>query len=530
MKKLVLLFFCTTLYYSVPVFAQNATMKWGPESELPDTEHGLVGKTKDAFYTLQTERKVLMLSKYRTSDMSKVFSKPLKWSEIERKGADDKVDFWTMVQLKAGFILLLTDEDKKNDKEIVYGQSIDFDGNPKGPLLELASRKKVRRSKDGSFGHEISDDSSKLMITEYPIYEKYENEEYKFKIFDANLKITNNFAATFPFKNKDFSLKDYDITNEGIVFMLARIDVPAKEKKKDEESYYYQMVSINANKNGEVKQFDINLDRKYIVEARLFLDKKNNIKCVGVYAEMKDNGKPKDGINGTFYLTIDKTTGKTTSASTKDFSATLIEELSGKKRAKKDKGIESSYDIIKVLDKEDGGTIVIMEDQYVEAVTHCSTSSNGATSCRTVYYYHNEELLIININPAGKIENYITIPKYQVTANDLGVFNSVYATRYKGKTYLLFNDNKLNTGNKFEKSFSKTSKDGIFLLSVTDNGTVSRAPLTTEMEKKKFLLIQPRQTDFIKDNEAIVYGYKFKARCCFGGGKPTVRYGYITIQ
>lgn len=534
MKKILFTTIVLTIFSLTQLFAQKVDMKWGPEFEPKGSEMGLVGKIKGAFYTIQIVDKKLIMTKIRTSDMSTIFTKELPYNKIDRKSADDKVEYWGIVQCKKNFVLFVKDTDKKTDKEYVYGQIIDFEGNPQGGMKELMSRDMGRKSKDGSFERVVSDDSSKILIVGNPIFEKYADEKFNYWIFDQSLKLIKGFSVSFPFKDKDFSLKDYDVTNEGIIVILARIDLPKKDRKKEEETYYYQLVTINPINNVETKQYDINLDKKYIEEAELMTDKNNNIKCIGLYAEMKDNGKPKDGINGTFYMSIDKTTGKITSSSTKEFSKQLVEELSGKRRAKKDKGLESNFTIVSFIDKETGGCQVILEQQYITTTTTCSSSSSGGQTCTTNYHYHNDELLIVNVDLSGKIENYVTIPKLQVSTNDGGTFNSIYSTRYDGKTYIFYADNKKNTGQSFEYVGGGMASIPV-CVAVSDNGVFTKSSIglenTTGKKKQKFYFtIKPQQTDKISNNEAILYGYKYKKRCCCGGGKPKLRYGYMTIQ
>ncbi len=428
--------------------------------------------------------------------------------------------------------MLAKDIDKKLDKEIIYGQKLNQDGNAEGQFLKLDERTTDRRSRDGSFQIEYADDSSDFLVVKHPSYEKYADEKFNFKIFNADLKLLQNLEITLPFKDKNFSVSEIHLSRSNIIYILAKIDVPREDAKKDEARHYYQIVSVDAANGATVKQYDLKLDSRYIDEVTMRIDKNENVKCLGFYSDLKENGRPKEGLNGLFYFGLNKANKQVENVSIKEFTKALVEELSGKRRAKKEKGLESTFKLKYFLEKNDGSSIALVEEDYVEVVTTYTTNANGGSTRTTTYYYHNNEILAIYIDAAGKINQFVTIPKSQVSTNDGGIYNSFYATQFNDKTYLVYNDDRENATNKdFKNTMYSVFKSKPVVIILSNSGKYEKSVLGDVNGKTEFA-IRPRLTDKISDASAIFYAYRLNKGCCCLIGKKnrTSRFGLLTIK
>ncbi|MDQ3395531.1 MAG: hypothetical protein M3512_15680 [Bacteroidota bacterium] len=525
MKKIFFIILITLLNFA-EINAQNGELRWGPEHNNKDfdVEHGYIGKVGDSFYSLRSKDKVLYLSKYRTADMSREFEKPIGWNDDKKNSANKNLTFSSLRLFKNNFILFFEDLDKKTSTQIMYGQKINFEGNFEGELVKVDERDKERRSRDGSFKIIYSEDSLNFLVVKNPNFEKYSNEKFNFKIFNASLKPLHNLEVSLPYLDKDFALMNTLLSKELIIYLLARIEVPRKDKKKDEATFYNELVSIDPAKGATVKKYEIKLDKKYIKQVDVYLDKSENIRCFGFYSELRDNGKPQDGIKGAFFFELNKSTKNIQKQSTKDFSAALVEELSGKRRAKNEKGLLNRYMIRNVFEREDGGTIILVEESYIVEVT--SQTRNGSTT--TSYHYHHNAIVSVNISEQGNIQSYNVVPKLQHTVND-DRFGSFYASYTKGKVYIVYNDEASNAVTKtYDKTMKNFMKSVPVMVTLSESGKFDKVMVSTGKKRSDFI-VTPRITNKINDNEALVYAYKLSKGCCFiGGGKAkTTRYGLL---
>lgn len=510
-------------------FGQQVDLAWGPDKEFKrsSVEYGFVGKVKGDFYTHRREDKVIYLAKTRIKDMSQVFEKPITWNDNDVATKNDEFSFNSMRLFKGNFVFFFEKYSSKEDKQRIYAQKINYEGAPVEEAVLLSTRNKNRRSKDGSFALTHSADSTHFLVTTNPSFDKYANEKFQFKLFNSQLKMLHNLEVELPFKDAEFALESITLSKSKLIYLLAKISVPKKDRKDDEATYYYQMLTIDPTADGKVVQFELKLDKKYINSVELLLDDKDKPKCFGFYTEMKDNGKPKDGINGIFYFSINK--GKVENINLKDFDAALIAEIAGNKRAKKDKGLESHFKIKYLFNKADGGMIILAEEQYVVTVT--THTKYGST---TTYYYHNDSVLEVNIDSNGKIVWYAHVPKKQVTTND-NRFGSFHALYVKGKTYLIYNDESSNAVSKsYEKTMTNVFKAVPVMVTLNESGKADKIMLNDIGDKQGFTL-KPNISDKISNSQAFFYADKLKKGipCCFigGRGKPsTQRVGILTVK
>ena len=413
-QKIILIFILASHFCS----AQKFQAKWGAElkkSEIGDIDKSL-GIINDGVFFTTSRFNTVKLRKFSTFNMSQLYQKPIFGDEggtpdLKRHEYNKGEIFST----KEGFILFSTFYNK-NDEHICYANKLDFNGNYVAKPIQLDIINAKSKRKKGVFNFVFSNDSTKFAIVADPGFEKYSDEKYKISLYDAKCNFLKAVEITLPYKDKNFTLQNFDVTNEGDVYMLARIDRDKKELKnlKDEETeYYFQLIKISPLKNGQIKQFDIKLPEKYIESISFITDKFSNIQCLGFYNDMVRRRKANNGINGFFYFKVNNETGQLQNTQTKEFSAQLVEQLENKRRAQKERGLNSSFELKFFLDREDGGLIVVAEEDFIQTQTYCT--QNG---CRTVYYYHNNEILIINIEPGGQISNITPIVKYQTTMND----------------------------------------------------------------------------------------------------------------
>jgi hypothetical protein len=192
--------------------------------------------------------------------------------------------------------------------------------------------------------------------------------------------------------------------------------------------------------------------------------------------------------------------------STKEFTKELVEDVAGKRAARKDRGISSTFEIRDFIPRTDGGLVALVESYFSYVVT--TYTYNGAMM--TTYHYVGNEILAININPDGTIEWLTVIEKKQHTTNDNGYYLSFADAVVNDKIYLLFNVNEKQYTKKNEMVFSNPqgffSSNTSFLLAteLQGNGKASSKVLFANKKEDIETIAVPKLARQVEKNELIM--------------------------
>ncbi len=427
---------------------------------------------------------------------------------------DNDYKFNDFLVLKNKTYVGVTLKEKKTNTFFV--KEITDEGNLTGSLKKISEITSESRRKMGAFDIYASQDSTKILIVKNPPFDKYENEKFGFKIYDENLKELSNLEIVLPYKDKNFSVNDYILAKNGIIYMLAEIQLPRDKKEKGEPEYYNEIVAINPAGKGEVIEYEIKLAKKYITDIS-YTVVDNDIICSGFYNNIEQKGRSHDEINGIFYIRIDKKTKAISASSLKDLDKKFVADLTSEKKANKGRGIASSFTLKDFIQKDDGGALLVAENTYDYSETVCSTS-NGVTTCRTVYHYVRANIVAINIDNKGNIIWYTNIPKLQHTVNDGGRYSSYMFAFVNNRSYFIYNDNSKNVTpeniNSKEKLrvMNNPYKSSAVLVSLSESGSFDKKLLFSNKENK--MVLMPKSYTMISKNQLVVPALNRGVYCC----------------
>lgn len=508
---------------SLAAVSQEVNVYWGKEN--PVDRKGrteLLGRRGNLIFGYKESRKELSLLKYSADDLQIKGETPLIGNA--GKGSiviDNDNEFNQFLMMKNKTYFSVSKYDRKADKNSIYMQEITNEGKMTGKLTKLADISAKSRRNSGSFLMFTSKDSLKLLIVNNPPYEKYAGEKFIFNIFDENLKALHKLEVALPYKDKNFSAEDYILGNDGIIYLLARIDLEKKDKKKDEAGYYYEILTITPTGKGEVSEFELKLPNKYINDVSYTLDEaKGIIICSGFYGKIEKKGFSYDDINGIFYLRINKESKIVEASDTKELDKDFIAELTSQRKANKGRGISNCFTIKKFVTKSDGGAVLIAEYtyDYVQVVT-TTDPKTGATTTRYIYHYIRNNILAININPDGSIKWYTNIPKYQHTTNDGGAYNSFMFATHNDKMYFIYNEDPRNLDPakvktvKDMRTMTRPYKSTSVLVELSESGEFTKKTLFSNKQNK--ITLMPDRDISVSDNEKIAYAFNPGMYCCF---------------
>jgi hypothetical protein len=496
LRLLKIAIFCLVLGLQV----QAQTVNWGTSIE-----------EKNAYISniIQTDKGVFTVYPYVRGGLFSASLKPKihRYNQnltFERELQFDTKDivYQTVRELNNDLYWITEKEGEEKDRSI-YAQKINQESMKlEGQQILLETLKDKKRDK-ADFSFLSSKDRKKMAVIGFPGIEKDANEQFAMTVFDENMKKIWSKDIELPYSAKLFQLIDYQIDVEGNFYVLGKLYVDkVKEKRKGEdESNYSFLMLVYKGDTEKPEQYNIALDGLFIGDLGFQLDVNKNILCTGFYHQ-----EYKQGYKGVFFLKIDTNKKAIVVRSTKEFTKELVEDVAGKKAARKDRGISSTFEIREFVPRSDGGLVALVESYFSYAVT--TYTYNGAMV--TTYHYVGNEILAININPDGTIEWLTVIEKKQHTTNDNGYYLSFADAVVNDKIYLLFNVNEKQYTKKNEMVFSNPqgffSSNTSFLLAteLQGDGKASSKVLFANKKEDIETIAVPKLARQVQKNELLM--------------------------
>ncbi len=418
--------------------------------------------------------------------------------------------------------------DRKADSYTLYASELDPNT---GKFLKNYEAAKVNDDKFGAFRNPFStytsiDSTKMLILTTYPTKRK-ENVRYGLKVVNPDMSTVWAKDIEFAEADKDFTLTDVEIDRDGNIHMIATLRMSREEKKaKDSKSRYYTNVYSYFHETGELKQYEIGFSDYIIRSIDLDVNDKDELIGMGFYSDKKI--QLVDNYKGFFFLKIDPKSKEVVTSNVSPFSEDLIEELAGKRKAKK--GKFPPYVVRKSIPLDNGGYAVIAE-HYVYTYSE-NTTSSGATQTSETWLYGN--VVVMFMSPDGKMETASVIKKKQFcTAKNggasflqqlgFGMYPGVNELPYYGisviendnNIYILYNENPKNADRVKEGKNPKSvrQRNSVTMLNTfKPDGSVHGDVLFKSKDASEGVKMPLMPQSYVQysDNAAILFGKKGK--------------------
>lgn len=428
---------------------------------------------------------------------------------------DSQFSYLESIFLKNSIILFFNSFETSKKEHWLFAQRIDLKGNFIGKLVKIDKISATKQSNPGSFILKISEDSTRFAVIGNPPYDKYAGEKFGFKVYDGELNNTSNASLSLPKKDKDVSLIDYFLGNDGKIFILTKIDLEKKERERGSAPFYYSVYIMTPDKQ-DITEYIIDLPKKNLEDVAIRLNAdQNEVFCAGFYSDIKHNAYTGDDIDGFFYLTFDVNTWQTKVSGTKKIDKRMIADLQNRKKVKEGRGIDKSFDILKLSTSSDGTTTIIAENRYMR-VHSFTTMSNGVTSRHETYHYFRNSIFLITVENNGNVLSVFDVPKTQHTIDDWGFYSSVLIIDKKDRIILVYNDHpdNLSANVKSLKQITpmmNVRKAVLVAVEVFKDGTYSKTKLSDNATSKITLI--PEQGFIISHDEYCIPSILTPAGC-----------------
>lgn len=488
--------------------SKQASVNWGPIHKISKKERlkGIVGYGNDHVYLLYVRYRTLASTKYSIKAYNNKLQ-PTRESEFELDYKGNSLFFEKSIQLDGKVFLFSSYINKKQKKNYLFVQEID--DKRLRPSKEIKKVAEIDFSgkwniNSGEFKFDYSIDSSRILVYYDLPYDKQENEKFGLHVLDKEMNTMWSREVTIPIKEKLASIEDFTISNQGNVYVLVKkYDKKAKEKRKGEVNYSYVLLGYREN-NDQVSELSITLGDLYLKQMGIAVNPEEEVICVGFYNDEKE-----DELDGSFYLRMNGETGEALSKNYQPFSEDFLlghntERFEKKKKKKLSKGKDLYIPEFKtkaIILHADGSVISVSEDSYVTVLTQ--TTPEGQVS--QTYFFHDNNIAIIKIQPSGEIEWSKRITKYQyVRTND---YNSFALFPHKDKLHFIYNDNPENlfAGKRDPYAYlTNPKKSQLVIVTMEPNGEQEKGFLSSSKESK--VIGRPVEVVKVSDDQALILG------------------------
>ena len=475
MKKQLLLFFAFLMFSSTSYSQykiENIGISYGEEiTEEKGKIIKIIGEANDKIYALGLKgKKDYFLKIFSSKEMKLLSNNPIVLPEL----ADKEISFEEITLLNDRLYVIGSVYKRKDKIFNLVGIEFSEDGVLSNNMITMFESQVARSSDRGGFYFKQSPDENKLLVMHTALFEKEDAMKYEIKLFDDFLNV--NFATedkvSYDDSKKDyqFTISDFDVNSKNDVFLI--VNEGYRDNKKKEKIEKFEL-HIFKNQNKYKKEVvNIDVKDKEIINCKMLSTNKNTLQIVGFYSSVRENGKANRELKGVYNATINLATNANENLKFNEFDYETKVKLLGERRAKKGKDVKPLYEIHSIIEKNDGGLIVVSEYRVVIVG---QTQGFGPLGFTPITYITNE-MIVTSLKPDGTLEWSNVVAKDQaaaVTVLSLGFFGTggngsfnvsagisiPLTVMGKGPEYLsgipiykdgqlniIFNDNKKNKG------------------------------------------------------------------------------------
>lgn len=395
-----------------------------------------------------------------------------------------RVDFKESLMLEGVQYLFYESYDRQADTRNLLVRTLDTLANLSEPkLIETLDS---RRRSQGDFAIKASQDRTKFAVFTNPPYERRGSENFYVRVYSSDLEEDWNADIQLNYRDRNFSILDFDLTNSGDVFILSVFDNSPNITMQMGKDLDYKLMRIGAGDNNQITEFDLGLRNVAVHSLGIECDLKDNQMAIsGFYG--KRNFYDMDGA---LYLSVDQSKGEVVSTNLNPFTQEFVAQFN-RFRARRGRGIRRNFVFRQFLPRPDGGAYVIAEDYEVRIQT--VQTSRGTTT--TNYYYYYNDIIVLSIDKEGVVDWYAHVPKRQSSMNDGGYYLGYTFLVNDSGLHFIFNDHRKNAkrwGKKTLRAITNAKNGNLVMVSLSHDAQMVYTVLNRNKRQK--FRVSPRSS------------------------------------
>ncbi len=454
----------------------------------------------------------------------------IKANEIDLDYSGKMRKFQDLFTWKNELYFFTSFRNRKSETNYLFVQSVDSKLFASKKLTKIAEIEEAGDLDEGEFDFRFSKDSTKLLLFTKQPQKRKNPEAFQMKVYSPGFQeiVSHNISLTYA--SEQFSVEDYQVDRAGNIYLLG-ILYSDGSRMKNRGNLNYQYVVQFYPQDTAIAPAELKILNNEFFTSDLTIRIADDGKIIGAGYYSK---KGVDGIQGVTYLRIDPQERKVISQKNTAFDIEFLTELMTPKQrnravtaAKNNQDLPelSNYNMDHLILRSDGGALLIGEQYYVEQIRRYNNGFGGIGGIggfgwnrynmqeRIDYYYHYDDIIVVNVAPDGTIVWSTHIPKYQTTVNDYGAYSSYALSVNKDKIFLLFNDNiknftdsksanyEFDTGKYSVGAVAEISKDGnskIYVLKDTrKSGYLLKPKLSRQLQRKNLTIYAEADQEYL---------------------------------
>ncbi|MEN0004454.1 MAG: hypothetical protein AAF798_09930 [Bacteroidota bacterium] len=521
MQKFMLLILLSVLT-NVTIQAQQgkgpAMVTWGESIKEPSGSFisKVIASGKYGFYALRQKREGAFSGERAYAEFYDSAMRLQRSTKLELKYKGKVREFEDLVMVGGRLYLLTSFNNRAKRKNYLFRQEVDKKSlQPNAKLKKMGEIDSRDEYRDGAFSLVVSSDSSKVLVHSQLPYERRQPERFAFQVYDQEFNTLWKKDIALPYSDGSFTVEEYQVDDQGNVYLLGIIYSDSRMERGGSPTYQYTILAYR-NNGEDFQEYRIALDDKFITDLTFRIDRKGELVCTGFYS---DRGVR--SVKGTYYLKIDPQSQAVSSQNLMAFEFDfLTETLSDRKKARAMEAQREGdtdrtpelyrFSLDKLILRSDGGALLVAEQFYrYERVWR---TWDGLL--QTDFFYHYNDLIVVNIRPDGTIEWATRIPKRQETVNDGGYYSSYAMSIVRDKIYFIFNDNPRNFNPDSNRLYNYNGKSSVIaLVELRKDGEYSAFPLFNNRDAD--VVTRPIICKQIGSRKMMIYG-EWGSRYRFG--------------
>jgi hypothetical protein len=290
LSRIMLTLFFAAIFISNTV-AQRFNVKWGDNSRMNFDFVDAVPLMNGQFIVLKLKHGPKM-SFGKKEDLRPIFvlvdknmeSIQEKEIEIEEKNATDR----GFEKYGNSIYFLYEAYDSENKATSVYALKVNektLEIEAKATLGTYASDSRYNQA-DPTY--KVSSDSSKILLFVEGAESKKDNKKFYIAVYEANLKLIWKKEIELPIRDRNVSIYDMDITNDGKVYVAIKHydkEVTRETLREDGDkvpSYTYKLLVYDAT-DTKGKEITLEIGNQFIQGTKLSYNKNGSITLAGLY-------------------------------------------------------------------------------------------------------------------------------------------------------------------------------------------------------------------------------------------------------
>ncbi|MDD2635522.1 MAG: hypothetical protein PHW82_08495 [Bacteroidales bacterium] len=520
MKKTTLLFitaiFCTAIAYS------QASASFGYDRDIVMEDMNeyvrLIGADSDGFYALRIDAKDnLFLEFFNGATMNRESTNQLILPMVGGINAD----YVAMFYLDSKLILFTQVVNNTIKEKSLYIQHVNKSGQIIGEPKIIG--KLTNQNIIVDFNVELTPNQQNMFVHYNRPFQTYNEEPFFFKVYDAELKEIYNNLIKLPLVDEAFEIIQYEISNTGNIYMLAKIEPDARRAKRMKVLIYDYKLLVFDNTTKLVEDYDVKGKKYILVDAIFGLDDDENVDIFGFLVR-----KGKTNFEGIYHQKLNTQTKEfemPSNSKQSDYMFARSETPAFRsERLLKFYDEMYNYKLLDVLQLSNGGSVVIAEH-----FNHWVDSIIVPGSKEVIYNYYDlyNDVLVAYCSAENNMEWMTRIPKSQYSYDYKGeLFSSVAYTAVGEKVFLFYNDHKKNVklleqqnldGYNYKSITAPDRKGMAVVVSIFSDGKAHGTTLFTKKNKKYKIIPE------------LMKGFNYKYYMCTQNGSK-VKFALFTGQ